>query len=198
MPQITIKGNAAGVIKKLQALPDSVTNALAKGLARGLLAAVASAQRDFLSGPRPLLLDVRTGRLRNSVSSKVAVTPDAITGRLGSNVEYAAYHEFGFHSVINVRAHSRITRLFHQSTGATLDLRRRIVDYKGNFVGYRDTHFQSLQRAQAHRKYIGVERGTVRAHQRHVDYAGRPYIRPALEKCLPAITDEINRELRSL
>ncbi len=38
----------------------------------------------------------------------------------------------------------------------------------------------------------------VRAHNRNVDYAGRPYIRPALEASLDAITGEINGELQKV
>ncbi len=48
----------------------------------------------------------RTGRLANSVWSDTAGSEYAEVGA-GSNVNYAAVHEFGFAGVVQVRAHTR-------------------------------------------------------------------------------------------
>lgn len=53
------------------------------------------------------VLNVRTGRLRRSITYKVIKTPSRITGIVGTNVEYARIHELGFHGQVSVKAHLR-------------------------------------------------------------------------------------------
>jgi len=54
-------------------------------------------QRNRLSGPRPDFLGVLTGRLRTSISVKsTEKVGDAYITKIGTNVEYAAAHEFGY------------------------------------------------------------------------------------------------------
>ena len=196
---ITIKGNAQLVIKKLQAVPASIDKALATGLSRGLLYAASVAQRQFLSGPRPAVLDVRTTRLRNSIATEVEPSGPTIIGRMGSNVSYAAFHEFGFHGLVNVRAHTRIPAFHSVSTGKQIDIRRSLHDDKGNFVGYKESNQGAFYRlGRKMRVQLAFNVVQVRAHSRKIDYAGRPYIRPALEASLPTITTEINRELKAV
>jgi phage gpG-like protein len=48
--------------------------------------------KEKLSGP---VLKVRTGRLRNSVTSTATEDGDTITGTVGANTPYAAVHEYG-------------------------------------------------------------------------------------------------------
>jgi hypothetical protein len=65
-------------------------------------------QRDYLSQRGPLTLGVITNRLRGSIRASLAY-PDGSTVRsgIGSNVVYAAAHEFGFDGTVNVKAHQR-------------------------------------------------------------------------------------------
>ena len=49
----------------------------------------------YLSGPRPEKLGVITGRLRSSIKFKVEQSDNVISIRFGSDVPYAAIHEFG-------------------------------------------------------------------------------------------------------
>ena len=199
---ITIKGSASLVIKKLTALPASIDRALGTGLARGLEYAASVAQLQFLSGPRPAVLNARTGRLRGSIAYEVdATNPARIVGRIGSNLSYAAFHEFGFHGIINVRAHSRILNVHSVKTGAQVEIRRKLYDDKGNFIGFRDSNKRALERLitnPKHAAHYGFNVVQVRAYSRKVDYFGRPYIRPALETAMPTITGEINREIKAL
>lgn len=57
-------------------------------------------------------LHVRTGRLRSSITSDAQIQPDGseFTGRVGSNVKYAAIHEMGgvipAHRVVPRKAHA--------------------------------------------------------------------------------------------
>ncbi|EEF62097.1 HK97 gp10 family phage protein [Pedosphaera parvula] len=141
------------------------------GLKRGLQMAVSIVQRDFLSGPRPTKLDAVTGRLRNSITSIVEIDGNQVIGTLGSEAPYAAFHEYGFHGVEQVRGFER--RL------------SRLATTRGGFVGREQTHV------------AGRSAGTVlvRPHQRRVDYNGRPFIAPGLEKAMPLIMAEIQKEL---
>lgn len=53
------------------------------------------------------VLKVRTGRLRNSIHSKVEVNNNLITGKVQTNVKYAKVHEYGFSGNVTIRAHLR-------------------------------------------------------------------------------------------
>ncbi len=54
------------------------------------------------------VLHVRTGRLRRNINRRMAETATSITGQVGTNVSYAAIHEYGFTGVVNVREHLRM------------------------------------------------------------------------------------------
>lgn len=49
------------------------------------------------------VLKNRTGTLRASVNYKMEVKPRSIYGKVGTNKEYAAAHEYGFSGVVNVQ-----------------------------------------------------------------------------------------------
>lgn len=53
------------------------------------------------------VLNRRSGRLRNSINLKVTEGETKITGAVGTNVIYAAAHEYGFHGEVSVKAHLR-------------------------------------------------------------------------------------------
>ena len=209
----TIKGSAELVIKALQGLPGEVDFAVARGLDRGLQGAVTTAQRRYLSGPRPGKLDVVTRRLLNSITQEVlidrqvvavewlrgkttAVTTGSgdIRGRIGTNVPYAAFHEFGFHGVVHVSAHARSVSL--DVTGKRIDERRAIKDATGALIGYKDTHAGAAKKSSSKAAFVFT--GQVRAHDRNVNYDGRPYLKPALAESLEQITGEINAELKAI
>lgn len=79
---------------------DSVRRAVSK-LAIGLQRKVIS---EKLSGQ---VLKNRTGTLRRSIIERVEETDTAITGIVGTNLVYAAVHEYGFSGTVNVREHTR-------------------------------------------------------------------------------------------
>jgi hypothetical protein len=188
-----IIGSAALVIKSLQTLGTRLTGAFQSGLNRGLLYAAGVSQREFLSGPRPAKLDIRTRRLLQSISTEVVVDGNKVIGRIGSNVKYAAFHEFGFHGTESVRAHTRVVGHVG-SKGESLPTRKAVMDNKGNVAFYQDIRPGFVRMGLSNFKGLG----TVKAHTRKVDYAGRPFIGPALEKSLNAITTSINQSTKSL
>lgn len=63
---------------------------------------VAMAMDKYLSGPRPDVLGVGTGRLRSSIRSSVDQKDDKISITVGSNVSYSAIHEKGGETHPNV------------------------------------------------------------------------------------------------
>jgi phage gpG-like protein len=56
------------------------------------------------------VLHVRTGTLRRSINQKVTQEGDSTTAVVGTNVKYAAVHEYGFTGDVTVPAHTRNNR----------------------------------------------------------------------------------------
>jgi phage gpG-like protein len=180
MIKVTItEKNADKVLTSLKSTDERLMTAIGVGLARGLLIAVGVSQAEYLTGPRPERLEVVTSRLRGSIQSEVEVSNNAIIGRMGSNVPYAAYHEFGYHGVEQVKAHNRVSSL--QISNGTV----RIVHEGG-----------TKQMAKQLRKNDIVAFTQVKAHARKVDYDGRPYLRPALAQT--DIGSEIDKEIKKV
>lgn len=81
-------------------------------------------KKNRLTGPRPRYLGVDTGRLRSSISSSKAVkTAEGFVARIGTNVDYAEVHEFGFHGRVTVSAHIRTQRKKVRLFGRTKEVR---------------------------------------------------------------------------
>ena len=64
--------------------------------------------KEKLSGE---VLNVRTGRLRRSIVERVESSGSVVTGIVGTNVEYAAPHEYGFIGVVTVKESLRVSKL---------------------------------------------------------------------------------------
>lgn len=193
--------NASGVAAKIATVPERLQNAIATGLQRGLLEAARVTQMEFLSGPRPSKLDAVTTRLRNSIVTEVTQTANTIIGREGTNVPYAAIHEFGFHGVVNVKAFTRVTdqsfagaKTSDTYADSVRGTRKSIFNDKGEFQGFAE----SRKRAAGRQRTGSVGIQFVKAHTRRVDYAGKPFIRPAIEQSMPLILGEINKEVAAI
>jgi phage gpG-like protein len=90
-----IKGtiNGAGeVAGKLSGVAGRTRDALRKSVSRLALELLAKVKRDKLSGQ---VLNVRTGRLRRSITQRVIANGATIQGIVGTNVEYGKFHEYG-------------------------------------------------------------------------------------------------------
>lgn len=64
------------------------------------------------------VLHVRTGTLRRSINQRIEHGAGRISAVVGTNVEYAAAHEYGFHGTVSVRAHLRQIRERGRTTKA--------------------------------------------------------------------------------
>lgn len=122
-------------------------------------------------------LKVRTGRLRRSINYRIEQQPSSVFGIVGTNVEYAARHEFGFHGTEQVREYLRRRRGQIKADMAAHGKKM------GKLRGHRDSHDQS-------------ELIRVRAHQRKVNYAGHPFLRPALKDAADEIRAGFREALR--
>jgi phage gpG-like protein len=90
---------------------DMALTAMAKELDRQNELTIAYAQENKLSAPSATTLGVRTGLLRRSLRRNDAVvSADTITGAIGTNVKYAAVHEYGFDGDVEVSAFTRRVR----------------------------------------------------------------------------------------
>ena len=175
------------VLKHIEGIDARVQRVATVALKKGMEYARTTAQREFLSGPRPSRLDVVTTRLRQSVSVVVLQTDKATVGKMGSNVKYAAYHEFGFSGNVAVKGFTRVIN-------ATFT--RKVKEVVDGRAVVRTTTLTG--RAAAKRQkggFVAVQ--FVAPHSRRVDYPGKPFIKPALEKARPLILstlrDELNR-----
>jgi phage gpG-like protein len=191
--------NISLVVKELDTLDARVMAAAELGLRRGMLGTVGIIQRQFLSGPRPLKLDVRTTRLRNSITHRVENRAGRIMGTAGTNVVYAPRHEFGSRGLEQVSAHTRVIRQWQRDVGSgtgfvSVDNRRVLRDRRKNFIGFKESRKQAMGRIRSGLAQVQY----VKAHQRRVNYKGRPFARPGVAKATPLVLREIVKEINSL
>jgi len=99
-------------IARLQAMPGKARVAIKATVQRLTLRLLTKVKMEKLTGQ---VLNVRTGRLRNSINQRVTETQSGVFGSVGTNVEYARVHEMG--GTVTVKAH---TRLIKQAFGKPL------------------------------------------------------------------------------
>ena len=90
-------------IERLQSLPGAVADGLARALARASLDLQADAQGKLSRG----VLQSRTGALRASILATVSASTGRASAEIGSDLPYAAFHEYGFQGIETVSAHLR-------------------------------------------------------------------------------------------
>lgn len=91
-------------IARFAAMPGRLREELRNGIARAVLKLQTFVKTDKLSGQ---VLNVRTGRLRRSITQRVTEESGRVVGIVGTNVIYARVHEYGFSGTVNVREHLR-------------------------------------------------------------------------------------------
>lgn len=182
------------VVAKLNAVPAAMRAGLLRSMRRGLEMIRTMSQREYLSGPRPSRLGVVTTRLRNSIATDVRDDGADITGRIGTNVAYGAYHEFGFRGTVNVRAHQRVVSVLKGGRRISTNTLRGAIREKGTrtIVGYKRSTADGL----ASKPGLVGNVVTVSAHKRTLHYAGRPFLRPAIMRCESKIAAMVDAELR--
>lgn len=112
---ITLKTNAAEVLRHLREFPAAMAQGIARALDRRNELTVGQIQARKLSQRGPTTLGVVTNRLRSSIRPALAQVagPSRIVSAIGSNVSYAGAHEYGFDGTVQIPAHSRkVTQVF--------------------------------------------------------------------------------------
>ena len=194
----TTSKNYAVVFRQMRTYDDRVIDAAEIGIARGLEQAVSISQNQYLNatrlmkgeqGPKRGLSEL-TGRLRRSIVQKTSRTSEGVVGRIGTNVPYGRYHELGFHGTINIPAHQRLPGRQFQMGNLTIG--ERTAERLGLLTK------RGKLRKRANAVEVDDSRlvaSDVRAHQRTVNYAGRPFLRPAVKEALPLVLKAIREEL---
>ena len=162
IPDINIQISDEAVARMQAGFRDraGLAQAIAKAMDKQNKLTVAHIQKTRLSQRGPETLGVRTNRLRSSVRRNDAVaqvTADSIVinSSIGSNVKYAAVHEFGFDGVVTVGAHKRKKKSLE-----TLFGKRRKVRKADISVGSHSRKMNVAERAPFRR---GI-------HDREVEY----------------------------
>ena len=163
----------------LQQFPERLATSMVKAMNRVTIGVQALVKSGKLSGQ---VLHVRTGTLRRSINQEVRYAGSGlIEGIVGTNVEYAAAHEYGFHDTVTVRAHIRRISTSIKSQALTAQNGKAATiarwvgrESKNRFVkGYAD----------------------VPAHTREMNMPERSFLRTALKEYLPIANIDFQRAL---
>lgn len=166
----TIIGTDA-LVARLENVHPKVLQSLEKTMNRVMAKLQAKIVTDKLSGQ---VLKVQTGTLRRSITNEVTVCATGVTGMVGTNMKYAAYHEYGFSGTVNVREHLRRAKV------------KTVYFTQGPRAG-------EVNLAATKRKLKAQEPTIkVRAHTRKVEYPEHSFLRSAMRE----MQDEIMRDIR--
>jgi phage gpG-like protein len=157
---IDIKIEDDAVRGRLEAMSGSVRSSILAAV--GAIAITLQGQvMDKLAGP---VLKERTHHLHDSIHSEVAASDAGVMGTVGTNVVYAAYHEYGYTGTEQVREYWRTV------SERQIFAERFIAVQRNMDVAW------SLKKAS-------VQHGMsilVKAHARKVDYPAHSYLRSTL------------------
>lgn len=101
---LTVSLRAEALLARLSAAPDRLERAVAAEVRRLAIRMQARVKAQKLTGQ---VLHVRTGTLRRSINQQVHVEGSKVWATVGTNVRYAAAHEYGFVGEVSVRGHTR-------------------------------------------------------------------------------------------
>lgn len=80
---------------KMPPIPDDMLKILEPVMKENMFIAERTSKLNYLSGPRPNVLGVVSGRLRNSIKTRTSRHGSVLSGSIGTNVKYGPPHEFG-------------------------------------------------------------------------------------------------------
>lgn len=105
MNQITVSIDGEDLVAKQFAKASQEARPRIRRVLQALgFALVGKIQKEYLSGQR---LHQRTGRLSGSIHEETDDVAGAIVTTVGTNVEYARPHEYGFRGPVDIKAHMR-------------------------------------------------------------------------------------------
>jgi phage gpG-like protein len=98
---------AERVVAFLELLPQKAMAAIKADVSRLAITLLRKVKEEKLSGQ---VLKNQTGTLRRSINQRVEASAQEVVGFVGTNLSYAAAHEFGFNGPVNVKAHLRMVK----------------------------------------------------------------------------------------
>jgi hypothetical protein len=151
------------VIARFDAYPELMHDSLRATIQNCAIQLQRYVKEDALSGQ---ILHNRTGNLRRSINFELSEVGNNISASVGTNVEYAAAHEYGFDGEVTVRASIRRTR--DQMAAATYH--------------YTNKNVNVISKIKQTGKY-GTQSGTinVRSFTRHQHTVERSFLRSSLQ-----------------
>ena len=160
------------VIAKLNRIYPAVQDRLRTAITRLAMQLVRHVVADKLSGQvlGKYIHWTATNRLRNSINvASLMETGGTIAQRVGTNVEYGAFWEYGFQGVESVRGFMR------RNKGSM----KAAESFSGSLRGMGMTGLRKSEKL-AYARSSGAGASFVRPHTRHVNIAPRSFLRSAL------------------
>lgn len=102
--RLAVDMRAETVLARLSGAADRLKDGMRRTVTRLAIVVQTGVKADRLSGQ---VLHVRTGTLRRSINQRVTVSNDAVMATVGTNLRYAAAHEYGFNGTVTVKGHIR-------------------------------------------------------------------------------------------
>lgn len=180
--KIQLTEQAQKVVAGLKVMPGTVLGAVASAMGKENLLTVSYIQREHLTGQGPFpveqhKLGVVTNRLRSSLNASTPVVQgQQVISDIGSNVKYAAIHEFG-------------GRIHHSARQTTL---RHRVDARGNLLRQLNHPNLAVFAGRKHKRARATE-VTIPAHD--VNMPERAPIRTGIAACAPNYSKSISRAI---
>lgn len=104
MSDFTVSIRAESFLARIEGMGARLHESVLRAVTR-LSIDVQDKVKDKLSGP--VLHVGKTGTLRRSINRVVRDQPSEIMAQVGTNLVYAAVHEYGFDGIVNVREYTR-------------------------------------------------------------------------------------------
>jgi phage gpG-like protein len=181
--QLFISMEAERLLARLSGVAPKLQANLVRVIRRLAIEVQGAVKETKLSGQA---LHVRTGTLRRSINQRVDVMGENIIATVGTNVRYAAVHEFGFDGPVHVREH---LRKYTHLTSADYSAAYR-AGLKKDGTPRKNSDAVILRRLRKTQEANAVW-GTVRAHIRNVHLPERSFLRSTLSEMAPRIRSEI-------
>jgi phage gpG-like protein len=177
---ITVEMRAEALLARLLGTSDRLMSTLRIVVNRLSIEVQSAVKEDKLTGQA---LHVRTGTLRRSINRVVNEGPSGVLATVGTNVKYAAVHEYGFNGDVTVRAHTRKIR-------AASDLAYRKLK-SGGTAEQSDASFASMSGGTRAVTSPRPSVSNVREHTRHMRMPERSFLRSTLREKGPAIREQL-------
>lgn len=187
MVRISLTSNAREVIAKGGKFPAEMSQGIARAMDYRNQLTVGHIQERKLSQRGTKTLGVVTNRLRGSVrASRATVSGTTVESTIGSNVRYAAVHEYGFRGTVSVKAHTRRAPQGDRFLVGGKQVSRQLATKLGVF----DARGRIRRGGQTS---SGVAR--VKAHKRKVEFPARKMFETGIVEQIALYGEDISKSI---